>query len=158
VQGDKWNPQAGTGLCTTDAWQQQPGFVQFSGVARIVLDPADPSNFVSMLTQRRFLEQEVVGDTVVPNFATEHGFMYTGLTPQDADPYIPSVDTTPSAALTAAPMANHWLQYKPVAAQGEFPGNTFSHGSLLAPADATAGRLGTARMQTDAIYFLTVNQ
>jgi len=160
VQGDKWNPQAGTGLCTTDDWKNQPGYQQFSGIARIVLDPADPANFLSLLAQRRFLEQEVVGDEVVPNYATDLGFMYTGLTPQDADVYIPgsAATTAPSAALTAMPMANHWLRYNPIPANGQFPGNTFQHGSLLAPAAGAAGQLGTARMQTDAIYFLLANQ
>ncbi len=157
LQGDKWNPQAGTGLCTTDTWKTSPAYLQFSGIARIVLDPADPANFLGLLSQRRFLEQEVVGDQVVPNFATEHAYVYAGVTPVDADPAT-SAAPAPSAALTAMPMANHWLQYKPVPASGQFPGNTFAHGSLLSPAAGAAGQLGTARMQTDAIYFLSANQ
>ncbi|HSN27055.1 MAG TPA: hypothetical protein VLT45_12235 [Kofleriaceae bacterium] len=158
LQGDKWDPQANTGLCTTDAWKMSPAYLQFSGIARIVLDPADPANFLGLLSQRRFLEQEVIGDQVVPNFATERAFMYTGLTPQDAD-VATSPTPAPSTALTATPMANHWLQYKPIPASGQFPGNTYAHGSLLAPANANAdGKLGTVRMQTDAIYFLLENQ
>lgn len=158
LQGDKWNPQAGTGLCTTDAWKTNPAYQQFSGIARIVLDPADPANFLGLLSQRRFLEQEVIGDQVVPNFATEHAYVYAGVMPVDADPAT-STTPAPSAALSAMPMANHWLQYKPLPASGQFPGNTFAHGSLLAPANGNAdGKLGTVRMQTDAIYFLLVNQ
>jgi dienelactone hydrolase len=157
--GDKWDPQANTGLCTTDAWQMQPGYQQFSGIARIVLDPADPANFSGMLATRRFLLQEVVGDQVVPNYATEHEGQLTGLTAMDADLYLPTVDTAPSMALTAMPLMNHWLLYKPIAASAQTgPGNEFQHGSLLAPAQGQAGQLGTARMQTDAIYFLFANK
>lgn len=158
--GDKWNPQAGTGLCTTDAWKMQPSYVQFSGIARIVLDPADPANYTAKLATRRFLLQEVVGDAVVPNYATNFEGALTGLTPADADLYLPTVNTNPSAALTAMPLENHWLQYKPIAASATTgPGNTFAHGSLLAPANSGQdGQLGTARMQTDAIFFLKANQ
>ena len=70
--GDKWNPIAGTGLCTTEAWKAQPGYRQFSVIARWVLDPADPANFTRKLATRKFLIQEVVGDQVVPNVATEN--------------------------------------------------------------------------------------
>jgi hypothetical protein len=160
LTGDKWNPQAGTGLCTTDAWKMQPSYVQFSGIARIVLDPADPANYTAKLATRRFLLQEVVGDAVVPNYATNFEGALTGLTPADADLYLPTVNTNPSAALTAMPLENHWLQYKPIAASATTgPGNTFAHGSLLAPANSGQdGQLGTARMQTDAIFFLKANQ
>ena len=157
--GNKYDPQAGTGLCTTDAWQMQPGYQQFSGIARMVLDPADPANFSGMLAARRFLLQEVTGDQVVPNYATDHEGQLTGLSPMDADLYLPTVNTALSAALTAMPMANHWLQYKPIAASPQTgPGNEFQHGSLLSPVAGQAGQLGTARMQTDAIYFLLQNK
>ena len=65
----------------------------------------------------------------------------------------------PSMALTAMPMMNHWLLYKPIAASAQTgPGNEFQHGSLLSPVASQAGQFGTARMQTDAIYFLSANK
>jgi hypothetical protein len=112
-----------------------------------------------MLATRRFLIQEVIGDKVVPNIATNNEGMLVGLTPADADLYLPSVNTNPSAALTAMPLENHWLQYKPIAAStATGPGNTFQHASLLSPAPGQAGQLGTARVQTDAIFFLSANK
>ena len=38
-----------------------------------------------------------------------------------------------------------------------FPGNDYQHASLLRPVASTAGSLGTAQMQTDAIIFLLSN-
>ena len=58
-------------LCADEAWQAQPGYQQFSGVARWVIDPADGANFMSRLATKKFLIQEVVDDQVVPNFATD---------------------------------------------------------------------------------------
>ena len=39
-----------------------------------------------------------------------------------------------------------------------FPGNTYQHGSLLSPTPGVDGALGTGRMQTDAITFLSINK
>jgi hypothetical protein len=153
-----------TGLCTTDAWKAQPGYQQFSTIARWALDPADPANFTRMLATRRILIQEVVGDAVVPNIATDREGALVGLTPRNADPAVPPV--TPSMAITDMPRMNKFVKYPNLPPQApSFPGNTFEHASLLRPAPTPGtntvgndGRLGTARLQTDAITFLVLNR
>jgi pimeloyl-ACP methyl ester carboxylesterase len=165
VQGTKWDPANPTvGTCLTDDWKMQPGYQQFAGIARIVLDPADGANFTSKLAMRRFLIQEVIGDKVVPNIATEREGALVGLMPQQADPMTAPTDPPSAAILGNSPpttaMANKWLQYPavPADAGNGFPGNTFQHGSLLSPAPGPAGQLGTARVQKDAITFLLFNK
>ena len=73
----------------------------------------------------------------------------------------------PSAAITTNPTANKFVKYMnlPPNAGTGFPGNTFAHSSLLRPAPSPGtetvgndGRLGTARLQTDAITFLLQNK
>ncbi|MEJ7599419.1 MAG: hypothetical protein WKG01_16045, partial [Kofleriaceae bacterium] len=159
--GDKWSPAAPTvGLCTTDAWKAQPGYRQFSVIARWVLDPADPANFARKLATRTFLIQEVVGDTVVPNVATENEAALVGLMGMTADRFFPPGEVAPSAAITTNPMASKFVRYPTLpAGANDFPGNTFAHGSLLSPAAMTpAGQFATGRMQTDALTFLSLNQ
>lgn len=147
-----------TGLCTTDAWKTQPGYQQFAATARWVLDPADGANYTRLLAMKRILLQEVIGDLVVPNFATNTLGLLLGLSPMMADPAT-SVPPPPSRAITSSPNASKWVQYVDLRPSGMFPGNTFAHGSLLQPADATpAGLLGTARMQVDAITYLRDNE
>jgi hypothetical protein len=160
VQGTKFDPANPTvGTCLTDDWKMQPGYQQFAVVARIILDPADGANFTQMLKNRRLLLQEVIGDKVVPNIATNNEGMLLGLMPAAADLYLPTVNTAPSAAITAMPLENHWLQYNPIPASTTTgPGNAFSHGSLLSPGSTQASQLGTARLQTDAIFFLSANK
>lgn len=159
ITGDKWNPTAtpNTGLCTTDAWKTQPGYRQFASIGRWVLDPADGANFTRKLATRRFLIQEVVGDTVVPNIATDNEAALTGLTAATADPAASAV-LSPSAAITTAPTTNKFVKYPTLPAAAPFPGNTFAHASLLRPANAGPdGALGTGRLQTDAITYLLLN-
>lgn len=161
-----------TGLCTTDDWKTQPGYRQFSAIGRWVLDPADPANFTRLLAQRRFLIQEVVGDTVVPNIATTNEGMLVGLTAMMATPAA-SLAPAPSAAITTNPTTSKWVRYMNLApdAGTGFPGNTYNHGSLLSPAPSVTGMqcnpgtgvgcdgvIGTARMITDAIAFLQLNK
>jgi len=160
LTGDPFNPANGTGLCTTDAWQMQPGYKQFSVIGRWALDPGDGANFTRKLAGRRFLIQEVVDDQVVPNFATDNEGKLVGLTPQVADAAI-SATPPESAAINMNPTMNKWVRYPtlPPNAGAGFPGNTFAHASLLQPANANNdGALGTARMQSDAIKFLLNNQ
>jgi len=148
-----------TPLCADQAWQAQPGYQQFSGIARWVIDPADGANFMSRLATKKFLIQEVVEDHVVPNYATDIEGALSGLTAGTADP---AASATPAASLAITTMAttSKWLKYPtlaPDAAQG-FPGNTFAHASLLRPANAGLdGQLGTIRLQTDALTFLGLN-
>ena len=148
-----------TGLCTTDEWKTQPGYQQFAVIGRWVLDPADPANFTSRLAAKKFLIQEVVGDTVVSNVATDNEGALVGLAPGlTADPF---AGGPASVAITTNPTASKFVKYPtlpPDAATG-FPGNTFSHGSLLVPANGgNDGRAGTGRMQTDAFTFLSINK
>ena len=154
--GAKFNPMAGTGLCTTSAWQQQPGYQQFSGIARWVLDPADGANYMAKLATKKYLIQEVIGDQVVPNVATMDEALLVGQTAMTADMYVGG--TTASAAILTGATNSKWVQYPTLPAAGTFPGNTFAHASLLRPANATIdGALGTGRMQVDGITFLKIN-
>lgn len=163
--GDKWNPTANTGLCTTDAWKMQPGYQQFSTIIRWVIDPADGANFTRKLATRKFLIQEVVGDQVVPNVATDNEGALVGLTPLTADP-AGAPPVPPSAAITTMPTANKFVKYPTLPpAAPSFPGNTFAHASLLRPAPTPGtntvgndGKLGTLRLQTDAITYLLQNK
>lgn len=165
LTGDKYNPVAGTGLCTTDAWKAQPAYQQFAAIARWALDPADGANFTRKLAMRRFLIQEVVGDEVVPNIATDREGALVGLAPMTADSAT-SGAPLPSAAITTNPMMNKFVKYPTLPPAGAFPGNTFAHPSLLRPSkNGVAGTcgtpdcaLGTARLQSDAITFLVLNK
>ena len=144
-------------LCANEDWQMQLGYQQFAGIARWVLDPTDGANYMAKLAPKKFLIQEVVGDQVWPNYATDIQGALSGLTEQTAD-QANSASPAPSAAITANPTSSKWVKYPTLPMNGAFPGNTFAHPSLLKPADATtAGALGTARMQTDAITFLVEN-
>lgn len=171
LTGDKWNPVAGTGLCTTDAWKAQPGYRQFATIGRWILDPADPANFTHKLATRRFMIQQVTDDQVVPNIATMREAALTGLLAQvkAADPSVPNPNSPPgpfvlpSQAVVMDPMTNKYITYStlPADANTGFPGNAYGHGSLLSPATsnpAAAGQLGTAKMQIDAIFFLNANK
>jgi pimeloyl-ACP methyl ester carboxylesterase len=143
-------------LCADEAWQAQPGYQQFSGIARWVLDPADGANFMSRLVAKKIFLQEVVDDEVVPNYATDIQGALAGLTPATADPAT-SATPAPSGALTP-PNTSKWLRYPTLPAGGAFPGNTFAHASLLRPANGGLdGQLGTVRLQTDALFFLGAN-
>lgn len=159
--GAPWDPATpAVGLCTTDAWRAQPGYQQFAAIARWVLDPAEPANYAARLAQDRVLLQEVVGDRVIPNFATDTLGALIDLRPQPADPFAPTTRTA-SAAILAQPDASAWLRYltlPPGDPATGGAGNAYAHGSLLAPAPAPGGELGTARMQLDAITFLSLNQ
>ncbi|HET9989558.1 MAG TPA: hypothetical protein VFQ65_13595, partial [Kofleriaceae bacterium] len=153
--GDK--SSSATPLCANEDWQAQPGYQQFAGIARWVLDPADGANFMSRLVTKKFLIQEVVGDEVFPNYATDIQGALAGLMPGTADP-ASSATPPPSAAITTNPTASKWVRYPTLPPAGPFPGNTFAHASLLRPANSGAdGTLGTVRLQTDAITFLGIN-
>ncbi len=151
------DPADDTGLCVGEEWKTQPGYRQFSAIGRWVLDPADPANFMRRLAgTKRFLIQEVVGDTVVPNLATDRQALLGGLTtPLMADPQI-SGTPNPSAAITMMSMTNKFVKYPTIAGP---PPNVFGHASLLRPAtNDTGGQLGTLRLQTDAITYLVLNR
>lgn len=169
VTGMKSNPPTySMGTCTTDEWKTQPAYQQFAVIGRWILDPADGANFTPKLATKKILIQEVVNDEVVPNIATDREGALVGLMPATADVFDTTSNppkTGPSAAITTNPTANKWVRYPAVPASGGFPGNSFHHASLLQPDGTTdevptgtpQGRLGTARMQTDAITFLVLN-
>src|SRR5438105_4063337 len=53
LRGIKWDPTNPTvGLCTGTDWITQPGYQQFQGIARWILDPADGANFAAKLAPR----------------------------------------------------------------------------------------------------------
>lgn len=165
LTGDKFDPMAGTGLCVGEEWKTQPGYIQFAVIGRWVLDPADPVNFTSRLATKRFLIQRVDADTVVPNAATDTEGALVGLAVETADCGVPNPAPPPaflpSTAITTNPMSSKFLNYLTVAPGTAScpPGNTFAHGSLLRPANNNNdGRLATARMQTDALTFLSINK
>jgi len=135
--GDK--SSSATPLCANEDWQAQPGYQQFAGIARWVLDPADGANFMSRLvTSKKFLIQEVVDDQVVPNYATDIEGAMSGLMPGTADPAA-SATPPPSAAITTNPTSSKWVRYPTLPAMGAFPGN----GRQTAPSTARSARSGS---------------
>lgn len=164
LQGDKSNATFTTGLCTTNDWQTQPGYRQFSAIGRWVLDPADPANFTAKLAPRRFMIQKVVDDTVVPNYATDNEAALVGLaatpiaaacapqpgvfgaTPQVADPLGVNkfVNYAPLGPTATCPDATQTNQPS--------PGTSYAHPSLLRPVPgtcSTAGHTCTSTVQVD---------
>ncbi len=190
---DKFNKAANTGLCLTDAWKTDPGYIQFTVIGRWVLDSADPANFNTKLAPKKFLLQRVANDEVVPNIATDNLGALIAQTRADASCGVPNGAPPPaflpSAALLGAPTTSHFLNYLtvPPGTSSCPPGNTFTHGTLLAPTGRCAttttticnprepvlakngcpnaevcnssndGSLATARLQTDAVFFLKSN-
>lgn len=153
VVGEKWNPVANTGICLTNDWKAQASYKSFASIARWILDPADTANFASKLAGRKVLLQKVTGDKVIPNVTTDALGALAGLAPKPAV----KASAFPPPPTDATP-GSKWFVYTDLPGEaGGFPGNSYAHGSLLAPATATAdGALGTAQMQTDAITFLSL--
>ena len=155
LMGDKWT--GGTdGLCTTEAWKEQPGYATFAAIGRWILDPADGANFARRLATKRVLIQKVTGDEVVPNIATDNLAALVGLADmeQAADPFDFSAPA-PSAAITTMPMTNKFVTYTDDAS------DAYVHSSLLRPAPSTDAQLGingTLRVQLDAATFLFANK
>jgi dienelactone hydrolase len=146
VTGVTWDPaNPSVGECTTDDWKTQPGYQQFAGIARWVLDPADGANFAAKLALRKLFLMEVDGDMVVPNVATNNeGHLLFGpqMDPATGDGYNPLAANTASTALLANITNNNWLKYvmRPATdpTTGGF-GNLFQHASLLQPAPSVQG-------------------
>lgn len=153
------NPAA---LCLDPAapWRTDPAFLNFAAIARWILDPVDAVNFTGVYLAAsgpKLLLQEVKGDQVIPNEATDPYGSLLGLMKVPA-----SVATSamPTATPASGMAGSSWVQYAniPADATQMFPGNTYAHGSLLQPATPdAAGLLGTAQMQTDAITFLVTH-
>lgn len=147
------------GTCLGEEWKQQPAYQRFANIARWVLDPGEPANYVDDLGATPVLIQEVAGDAVVPNFATEQLGSLAGLGPLAADVAVPPPPVGPSEAVTTDITEPKRVRYEDVPPDADtgFPGNTYEHGSLLSPADGNAGQLATQLMQTDAITYLLSN-
>ncbi|MGE5182901.1 MAG: hypothetical protein ACM31C_12595 [Acidobacteriota bacterium] len=151
VMGTKYPNDPQGALCLTDAWKQQPGYIQFSSIGRWVLDPADDANFDSPhpsfpgLDAKKWLIQEVIDDQVVPNIATDNEGALAGAMPLTADPFTPATSTA-SAAITTDPTSPKWVRYPSLPATdpttGGF-GNAFEHASLLRPAAVGPGHCAT---------------
>jgi len=145
VTGPKWDPANPTvGLCINKSnWTGQLGYKQLAVISRWIMDPADGANYMPKLKPKKFLLQEVLGDTVVSNVGTLHEGLLLGQSAMTADPYNPLAGPlTPSAAITTNLMSSKWVQYPTLpasdAATGGF-GNAFAHSSLLRPANVTPG-------------------
>ncbi len=149
VFGTKWTPGSTTDVCTTGEWKMQPGYATFSAIGRWVLDPADAANFVARLRLKPTLIQEVVGDTVVPNIATEREAAILGLMPVAASPYNPSSPTSASAAISTDPTESKYVTYTTDS------NHIYTHPSLLRPTPSTSAQAGaaSARMQIDFAQF-----
>lgn len=174
LTGDKFDPLANTGLCTTDAWKTEPGYRQFAVIGRWVLDPAEPANFANRLAPAKFLLQRIDADNVVPNLTTDNEGALAQRLRGDASCGVPiGASVVPSTALLAAPTQSHFLDYVTVPPGNPAcpPGNTFGHGSLLQPLPSVQGgscnpatgascdgTFATVRLQTDAIFFLLSNR
>jgi hypothetical protein len=162
--GEKSNATFTTGLCTTPAWTMQAGYRQFSTIGRWVLDPADPANFTQKLATRRFMIQKVVGDTVIPNYATDNEAALVGLaaTPIAAAcaPQAGQFGPTPQVVAPAA--TNKFVNYSALTATASCPdatntnqpsaGTAYAHASLLRPVAGTCSTAGhTCTSTTQAV-------
>jgi hypothetical protein len=167
LQGQKWNLGSNPAALCLDpeaSWKRSPGFLQFAQSARWLLDPVDGVNYAPVYRAAggpQVLLAEVVGDEVIPNSASEQWAALLGLVPAPAA----IASALPPAPTEASAMGgSQWIRYRTLDAQGMFPGNTYSHGSLLAPAAAApslmagvSGVLGTALMQTDTLTYLVTH-
>ncbi len=157
IEGNRWNLGAGgpASLCYQPDWAEQPAYPAFASAARALLDAAEPANHAEDLTTGHVvLVQEVLGDTVMPNGATETLTGLLGLagvwaaTPSGDAPLQPS--GAPDSG--AASGASAWVIYE------SDPAAKYAHGSLVWPADATQpSLLGTAQMQADAVFYFLTN-
>ncbi|HWO10676.1 MAG TPA: hypothetical protein VNN80_14385, partial [Polyangiaceae bacterium] len=164
LEGETWDGGANSGaLCLGEDWKTDPGFLSFASAARWLLDPADGVNHIGALPEGArppVLLGEVEGDPVVPNSSTATLGAALGLSPANAG-VAASATLEPSAA--ALMPGSVWLRYVNLDADpaSQFPGNAYAHGSLLSPAEPSAsmaaqsGPLGTLRMQTDSIGYLS---
>jgi hypothetical protein len=173
LTGAKFDPDANTGLCTTDAWKAMPGYRQFAAIGRWILDPADPANFAALLAPTSFLLQRIEDDAVLPDVASDNLGALAGQPRADASCAVPlGTSIVPSTALLAAPTSSHFLGYRSVAPGDPAcpPGNTYGHGSLLRPEPSVTGQscnpqtgagcdgtFATIQLQTDALFHLLSN-
>ncbi|HUS31412.1 MAG TPA: hypothetical protein VMZ53_23030 [Kofleriaceae bacterium] len=163
LQGIKWTGTNTDALCLAAdklAWQGQPGYGTFSATARWVLDPADPANFASKLATKRFMIQEVTGDTVVPNITTQRLAALTGMTSklQNADTINLGAPAPSAAVVSPTPTENKYIKYTNDSTA------FYVHSSLIKPPDVPAAvgapkaQAGTLRMQIDAATWLGANK
>lgn len=178
LMGAKYDENAMTGLCTTDAWKTMPGYRQFAGIGRWLLDTADPANFGSRMATKLTLIQKVIPDELVPNPTTDNFGSLSGQLRGDAscgtytDLGGAGIEFLPSSAILATPTESMFLDYTTFAPGSPQcpPGNTYGHGSLLRPYPSVTGSacnpstgascdgaFATQRLQTDIAYFFLQN-
>jgi hypothetical protein len=163
LKGQTWDLGAhADALCLSadGAWRTDPGFLQFAATARWILDPVDGENYVGTFKsggRASALLQQVVGDEIVPNSATESYGALLGATYAAA---AKADGTTPSPSPSAGSAGSQWIKYTslPADAAAGFAGNAYAHASLLSPSGTgTDGLLGTLLLQTDALTFLATH-
>jgi len=164
LAGEPWNGGANlNATCLGEAWKTERGFLEFAAAARWIWDPVDPVNYAGRYRDGPdVLLAEMVGDTVVPNSATSTWGTALGLEPELGARSTPD-SLLPSPAVLAP--GSHWVRYQGSDADPAslFPGNAYSHSSLLAPATPSAsmapgsGQLGTLRLQLDTVGFFTAH-
>ena len=155
LTGTKWTGANADALCLQDKakWQGQPGYSTFAATARWILDPADPANFASKLATKRFMIQEVIGDTVVPNITTERLAALTGVASKAAMADASTPPAASTAITTPTVTENKFIRYMSDAA------NKYTHSSFIRPADSTLPSvIGFQRMQVDARTWLEGNK
>jgi hypothetical protein len=109
------------------------------------------------------LVAQVEGDPVVPNSATETLAGLLGL--QGVPAAVATALPPASGTAEASRMGSRWIIYENLDGDADtmFPGNGYSHGSLLAPPapsgsqGAGAGELGTALMRVDTLTYLATH-
>jgi hypothetical protein len=153
IDGEVSNLANDTGTCLGHEWKKQESYKSFAAIARWLLDPGDAINYTARLAGRSVLIQKVAGDKVVPNLVTDQQARLLRL------PEMPAAVATEAAPAPTEALggntAAHFITYRNLPENGAFPGNVFSHGSLLRPAgDGLDARLGTARIQADALSYL----
>ncbi len=164
LEGEPWGGGANAdATCLGEAWKTEPGFLEFAAAARWILDPVDAVNYAGQYADGAggptLLLAEVVGDPVVPNSATLTFGNLLGLEPA---PAAIAASATPEPTPAVLGPGSRWIRYQGIDADAAslFPGNAYAHGSLLAPAAASAtmgaqsGQLGTIRMQVDTLTYL----
>lgn len=155
LMGTKWTGANSDALCLQDksAWQGQPGYATFAATARWIIDPADPANFASKLATKRFMIQEVIGDTVVPNIATDRLAALSGVASKVATADSGTPVAVSAAVTTPTALENKFIRYMNDAA------DEYAHSSFIRPTASTAqGLNGFYRMQVDASTWLNANK
>jgi dienelactone hydrolase len=142
LTGERWADGGRNALCNGYDWVWNDEMRRYANVTRWIIDPADPANFVPfMRSAKRVLVQEIVGDTVMPDWTVDTFGYQLSLSPQLATP-----GPTPAVSPGATGAASAWVRYTDPAGA-----KVYGHASLVAP--VPGGALGTAQLRLDAVVF-----